>query len=377
VKPFRSNELLVRKLAYAIVFAVFYVYVVAQIGGFNQRFEGYRLGDWLINYSQGFVRRGLFGNLFFALWDGLQIPLVLSVTVFEAVLVGAYFYFVWRLVTSRLFDTWTLALFAFPMGFFYAVGEFRAVGLKEILLFLMLGVVYKFRNAALFSWQFGLTLLLWVVVLLTHEGMVFYSVYPMAIIYFATNSSIQRATRTLVFGGLGVLTAAIAFIWGAGKPVVVGLCANIVYGGHLNGKVCRGTVRWLGRDASDAFDYVFSHLTPNFVITYALAAIALLVVVFLAVRALDFEPRKLWWVIPAAWLNSVPLFLIATDWGRWIMIHAVCSAILILVLRLQKQSESTIKALPLKSELTFGLLWLLSWSVTLGGGIFFFPLVRF
>ena len=48
---------------------IFFTFVVINYLFFNYRIifreNGYILGDWVINYSGGFVRRGFLGNFFF------------------------------------------------------------------------------------------------------------------------------------------------------------------------------------------------------------------------------------------------------------------------------------------------------------------------
>jgi hypothetical protein len=53
-----------------------------------RRWNDWTAGDWLINYSGGFVRRGLPGELFLLAARALQVPAAFFVFVFELACLG-------------------------------------------------------------------------------------------------------------------------------------------------------------------------------------------------------------------------------------------------------------------------------------------------
>ena len=59
---------------------LFFLFLILNYLFFNYRIlfreNGYILGDWLINYNGGFVRRGLIGHLFFNLSKELNISII-------------------------------------------------------------------------------------------------------------------------------------------------------------------------------------------------------------------------------------------------------------------------------------------------------------
>ena len=58
---------------------IFFIFIVINYLFFNYRIifreNGYILGDWVINYSGGFVRRGFLGQFFFSISKNFNISI--------------------------------------------------------------------------------------------------------------------------------------------------------------------------------------------------------------------------------------------------------------------------------------------------------------
>lgn len=125
------------------------------------------LSDWLINYSGGFVRRGLIGqaviefsNIFsFALRDSILIFQIFFFTIYYLLI----YFFLREIAVNRLI---LLAIFS-PIFLFYPIAETEAFGRKEILIFFIL-ILYFLTNLQSFKSQllfkliiFPLSILIW------------------------------------------------------------------------------------------------------------------------------------------------------------------------------------------------------------------------
>ena len=94
-------------IAYCIVIALQFILLATMQNCFTQfsargNFEGWNLCDWLINYSDGFVRRGLWGEILLYLYNTFNIDIAQSI--------------IWITIIS------TIALILFTIYFFKKKG---------------------------------------------------------------------------------------------------------------------------------------------------------------------------------------------------------------------------------------------------------------
>lgn len=301
--------------------------------------SGWVYGDWLIDYRQGFVRRGLPGQ--FTGWIGALLPggALDYAAVFVALLWSAFLVGLWLLLSQRQKPIWYLFLFLSPAGFLAYVYGADQVGRKEILLFASLtwfAVVHRWLTSP----PLPVVLLLsciGIVLTLSHEMAVFYAPYFIIAGYWAGGGR---------FGGVAGWAMALGLVVGAAMLLAFGqtfdgraFCSSLVQDESLSSSVCLGTITWPvltvtasvsdAMKAIDAFDY------PR-VYTGALA-LALTPVAFWALASKRSVTRTDMFALSAALVASMPLFLLAVDWGRFIQTHLVLAAV-VLALRLPAAS---------------------------------------
>ena len=365
-----------RKGLYSALFCAYYVFVINRIVSFNISNDGFRFGDWLINYSQGFVRRGLLGNIFIVLKTSFNVPLVLSLSIFEGLALAFVFYFVWSLIVSKPHNVWLTLLVFSPIGFFYTLNEFRYAGLKEILFIAFLGLVYYFKEYPIKSFQFALLIALWMTVIFSHEGLIFFIGYPIAILFLATKSRQGIKAKIITFVSSSAVSAAIIYLFGFAKSNSQALCQKLLEFGEVASSACSGSIKWLQFDTKFGMQYVAHALNARFLSVYIFFALIALALGFLTVRSSFGDKRKIYVFLLLSWLLACPLFAIGTDWGRWIYIHSTSIMILLLILRKDQTEPKEFKLQTLKTEFLLGILWLFSMSVTLGGGHVIVPILR-
>ena len=122
-----------------IVCGVFILYSKHDVGNDSS------LSDWLINYSGGFVRRGLVGQIVLEFAYFFSIKLRDAIVIFQIISFVTYYVLVFfllrRTITNRLL---ILSVFS-PIFILFPIAEIEAFGRKEIFILLIV-ILYFFSN---------------------------------------------------------------------------------------------------------------------------------------------------------------------------------------------------------------------------------------
>lgn len=306
------------------------------------------LGDWLINYRGGFVRRGLPGELILLASRALRIPLLWTAGAMQMFCILAFTAGIWWLVRQlflRATTFWEKAFLLSPatLAFLWFDPEF--ILRKEILLFALLNTVavWLLRRAETREGSLCLFLsLACPALLLAHEGLVCYLPYLFAVVAL-WRRSVAGALKICVLPALLSLVPLALSVRYTGTPEVSArVCQSI--GGPQSG-LCYGPIFYLGIPRGAYEGEVQALLKDNaflwaFGATAALAAIP----IFLGLWDTFQRPvaRSTRWVIPAAFLisafASLVLFMEAQDWSRWLYIHTMCLLTVLFFAVLQRRT---------------------------------------
>jgi len=118
-------------------FSTFYLYIKHNVGNDST------ISEWLINYSGGFTKRGIIGQISIFFSRLLYISLRDIIFVFQLVAISSYFlliyYFLKNIKPKRIF---LLAIFS-PIFLLYPVAEIEVLARKEVFIFIIL-LTYTF-----------------------------------------------------------------------------------------------------------------------------------------------------------------------------------------------------------------------------------------
>ncbi|MFT3857044.1 MAG: hypothetical protein QM742_05940 [Aquabacterium sp.] len=321
-------------VAFAAIWILALVFVLRHV----QSQSGKHLGDWLIDYRQGFVRRGLPGAVFTPLasaigWPVWYLPVVLVMGLWAVFLVRLA-----QLLSPREKPFWYLLLLMSPAGVAFGVYLIGDVSRKELIHLALL---------AQFTWlldrrQLSLA---WCVVLaafaavagLAHEITVFYAAYFVVAAYW--NGGGRPALMAAWAICLACAAAVLCVLYLAVPLDGAAYCRSLMLEQGASARLCEGIVLWdvltvsgsLAQTISVARDYGYPSL-------YAAALLMTLGPVGLWMRRYA-TAQFLRTLVPIgiAVLASLPLFFIAFDWGRFIHVHVV-SAALVLTLVLPRKA---------------------------------------
>jgi len=332
------------------LYLAFIACVTVLYGIVNVRIRsGWAIGEWLINYRAGFVRRGLTGEIALPVADTLRLPPVYVVLLMQLFFYAVAFFCVWRLVANTNWDLWVVAILVSPATLAFHVLDPTSGFRKEDILFAGLGtlLVVLLRRPLRDVWLTVSLSLFGVFCALSHEPLVLFTPYLFAALAIGFHS-VPRAIKVGILPIMLTVAAAALAARHPGTPqMAVRICSSLGYSdpASLPG-LCNGAIAYLGRDSGFARHEVALYI--QLFHYYRLYA----VLVVLAGLPVAMAWRALW---PCAGLRrdlltlaamalasiaaSTPLFIYAGDWGRWIYIHLFCIFLLLLFIDHRRQSD--------------------------------------
>ena len=299
----------------------------------------YAIGDWLINYSDGFVRRGLLGEFILLAAHTVHVPPEWVVVLVQMAIYIAFLAGVYRLAAPlRRNLLWYAMMFSPAALAFMILDPFNGVR-KEMLAPAALAAVIFLVRRRLHTIVLSLIItVLFAVIVLSHEAPYCCLPYFFAVIALATRD-LKYAAKTVAipFVVAGVLFE-VTHLHTGDLPAAIKICHSI--GGHWLGdddfrNLCSGAILRIGWTASrsrqEAVQYLyFWRLYAVLIIPSVAPYIAALIVLYKRDR-MRFDVKVIAWIAALCALTSAPLFYLTVDWGRWIQMQILCLLLLILM----------------------------------------------
>ncbi|WP_333691844.1 hypothetical protein [Chloroflexus sp.] len=305
--------------------------------------DEWHIGEWLINYQGGFTRRGLPGEIILQLSRWLMInpahlTILIQTGVFTLFLLLAY---ILLRNTERSVIAFTL-LFS-PAFLLFPLLEWPRVGVrKEVFLFIMFIIqLLWLRSARLYT----PVLLLFIGVgalfaVLSHEMLVIFLPY----LVIATICAEQRFGRLSLATIIALIPAIVAAIIIFRNPqtttaAIDAICASLGSSApydclHQNERL--GAITFLAQSTGYGIAFTRHFTTTETTLVYLITGSLSLIPLLLAIAG-----YRLWQYLPPGtiiWIGGVwglsivatiPLFVVAADYGRFINIHITCSTLLL------------------------------------------------
>jgi len=179
----KSIQLQIKNNFYIFFLAIFLIFYSINIFEYQRMFtlHPWITGDWLINYTNGFVRRGLLGEVAATLsskFNASILNLVLLIK-FSAYLVWTAFFFL--IALKKRIGLFEMTLILAPWAFLFDLHDPLSSGRKELLLFcvftvfIYLLIIRTNKDAKpLANWAFYYLLIALPLLTIIHEGLFFY-----------------------------------------------------------------------------------------------------------------------------------------------------------------------------------------------------------
>ncbi len=298
------------------------------------------IGEWLINYSGGFLRRGLLGALLLAAHHLTRLPLVGLTAALQVALYAAFYVSLFPLLRGLRWSLPLLALLLSPATLAFTVLDPPTSVRKEILLFLALSLLlHAILALRPRPWHLALAVAVAApLLILIHEALLAFLPY-LFVPLLLSPSRLRTGLRLCVVPVLLTALALAAVLTHAGdRGEAKAVCTSV--GGHLDhhpGGLCSGAIHYLELKPAEARAETLRAIRfYRYRTRYPLPVLlTLLPVAALFLRRLrqsgDQRATCLLLALTAlAFAASMPLFVVARDWGRWCNIHATCLLLLFL-----------------------------------------------
>ena len=299
------------------------------------------LGDWLINYSGGFVRRGLPGFLALHMQQAFHVR---SAVVVIGILILLYLFLflcIRTLAANIHWDFWMVAVFVSPVtvasAFVSTSGYHKEVLFIAAFAGLLVRLLYLHQQQLQPSWKESAWItVVGVIGVLSHEMFAIYFPYVLTALYVA-RPDMRRLLRISVVPILGIALAAGAVVTHPGTPALARtVCASL----GTDKAVCKGSIEYLGRTRADAHADVVESVDEYhylaFLPTLTLLGLIPMLAGFWSLRRVGVS-RGVWTALIVGTALSIMfsalLFVYGADWGRWIEIHLMSLFLLLLFCR--------------------------------------------
>ena len=362
----------VKKIVWGSIIVVFFVFVFVFLIHLALKLasshppDQWEIGDWLINYQGGFIRRGLIGEICLRVSQILGINIVLLVLVIQIFFYLIFLAYTCRLAVKSTFSPLNAALIFSPAFILFPVLDPQGGFRKEILLFALLATLCFYLATTDKKIAKGLPIFIGLastIIVLSHEILAVYLPYVLCafIIY---DKGLGVASRKILLSLLPAIAIAILIVlFSKGDEQVVNNICNSLKTSAPADCFRSGAIFWIGQDMSSAYKYVLERIKENTLLMYVylvfLAFLPLGILQFTSQFSRFFENKGMrFWLticIASSIIGSLPLFWIGIDYGRFIYIHVTCLSLLALMI-IRESSD-------IPKRLNFG--QLISWVLCL------------
>jgi len=320
-----------RRAWFAALSTVFTTYLFLVIGVQRiMRSSEWITGDWLINYSDGFIRRGLIGEVGRQLHYIAGVDPVSFVVVCKAVCYAAICVALLILAARRTTGLIEIAILLSPALLPFEINDPLGSGRKEIVL-LALFAVYAVADDLFPStanpqqqWRFWYLLLILPILTLIHEGLFF--LFPFFFVYaWMRHDDVRR--EALIFGVplvVSACTLTLSWIFRGNTGIAAAICSSLTAMG-VDPRVCVA-------GAIDALERYDVHISTGDLQRYVpLAVLTFGPLFWYGMRAVNAARRRpLLTGTCLAVLSTAPLYVLSEDWGRWLHITGMLLFVTIL-----------------------------------------------
>jgi hypothetical protein len=324
--------------------------------------------DWLFNYQGGFVRRGLSGQLIYWLhqsvlgWVSIhRLAIVIPVLLYLAC--GG----VYTAVALTIRDRWLAWVLLSPAALLWTSYNVEAGYRKELLFELLLGLLVLAVRVGRHESRLLLlaaALVIYLIYMLSWEPAVFLLPTILFLVFHCFTGREGDLRRALIIGIIvgSIATFGLETLFHGTEQTVAGICRSLRQSGVNVGGMCTANDQGIKEFHSLASTpseqlHKVAGLLPAYFEWFIWLPVSMLP--FLAGRWL----WKMRWIAAIQLLLMAPLFIFATDWGRWIHIYVLAlSALWFASAPGESSGEETAKITSSPVMLVGLVLWVSMWG---------------
>ena len=311
-------------LGLAVLCAILYFYFIrVNEIQFDFKHHGYITSDWLINYTNGLVRRGLFGEM------AMQTHRWFGISPVEVVLIGKYLAYgilcgsILLLAIVKGIGFIEILFLISPWALMFDLNDPLGSGRKEILLFAsftlfaLLQVFNKSPSKSIFKrWDFYYLLLVMAAMAFTHEGLIFFFPFFYLPLYLKRGLNKSDFLTFFIPYFASLLVLAVLYVFFNGNKETADAICNSLNPWSVNGSLGCDAINLLAGKHPKAHIGFIKSFTPLLLLT--------MIPIYCYGRWIaGLTKHHLFLAMVLSLILTVPLYGIAIDWGRWIHISGL------------------------------------------------------
>jgi len=331
--PDESIEKLLNKFFLYFLLLTFITTVAGAYASYVKHHK-WNVGDWLINYQGGLVRRGLSGELFYTLSQITHINPGFFAFLFQIVFYGVFFVFSYKLLKRQHTLLPYILLIVSPFIFNFQINNLGAGYRKEIIFFAILAyTVYaaKTYEHSVFKKIFYIMLLLYPAVILTHEMLAVYLPYLLVVYVYVTKITVKEAVKVTLLLMPSVIAFLIAIRYSGTSLQVEQIFASLT---KVDYSITGGAIQWLDKPTSFGVNKVLLSIKNEHYLLYYSHIIILSILAYIPIRnniTCVIKGKLTTLLVLLSFIGSLVLCVVAIDWGRFIYINLIALFLLSLL----------------------------------------------
>lgn len=325
------------------------------------------ISEWLINYQGGFTRRGLIGEIILILSNTFEISLRKTIFFFQIFLYLIYFLLILNLIKNIKINILILFSIYCPMFLTYPVAETEVLGRKELFVFISYILIinlFTIKIQNYIKYFFFTTIVIFCI--LIWEGILFYILF-FYLILFINQKRFNRSFIFFLIINLSVigLTIYLIIVSKLSQEELEMMCKSLH---HTYG--CYSAIEYLDNSLGDNISEVISQFKLSYLIRYLIVILVSFFPIYLilknsifALNGFFYKKNILNLIFFLIILSSLPFYLVAIDWGRWINISYSMS--ILTILYLIKENYLVLEKVNIKKKLfvfTIFIIFAFGWS---------------
>lgn len=340
------SEYILIKLFFLVIFLNYFFFSIR----LTLRNNPWIVGDWMINYEGGLLRRGLSGEIILITSEIIKINSSYILIFLQSALFLFFLVSFLLIIKKKKLNIWYIFLLLSPVTIAFTFHDPLAVGRKEVIFFLFynLYLLYFLEKLNLSVYKFLFFFFVGISFTLIHEIFIFFTTFFLFSKYFYAKISNIKLNLNLFSNELiliaGSLMSVLALIFfSSHNPELKNLvCSRLIENG-LNQEICTGALseivfsKYLNSYKSfGLIDYIIDN---NYIFVYLLSTLLFFIPLFFFLSSIIYTSKEiklfLYFIIFQLILIS-SIFVVVNDWGRYLNTYFIYILIFISYFFLEK-----------------------------------------
>lgn len=302
-----------------------------------KNWNGWAVGDWIINYDYGFTRRGLSGEIVKSANFILKLDTNWIVYLIQNSFYILFLVFFILQIRKKIITYWFFVMCLLPGALLFTYYDGMAVGRKEAGLLALYSIwIYQINRKLDIKIAVIFSVVIFIFTLI-HEVFFFYSMYFIFSVYFLNN--LKKEIKNSIIILIASASAIWIIIFFGHEINSIEICNDLIKSG-MNKEICNGIFSYEMQSPIVVMSKYIEDFNYRNIFQIIIIIVSIeLPIIFTLYSNEQFRNYRFKFLLfsSVVILISYPLFILAEDWGRWISIHVMLT-IMTLSLHLRDKS---------------------------------------